>query len=583
MPAPKGIAAWAGIIALCGLGLFLRLRGIGYLLPTVTQLDGSVIVHQVETIRAGTSGAEHDQQAAYYPQLLARAVSILPDPGRVGVGPARGLAEHLKLASAQWKQARIVSVFLALLIVPGTWLLARRFLSSGWAMLAAALCSTSLLHIVFSSQERPHGTATSFGLLAVLAAIWLRRSGGIAAYFCAGAAAGLAVGSLHYGAFVLPAVAVAVFLREKRPGRASAWWSLAAIAIIALCIRWLYPFHFTGGTGFLSLQRVEGESALNLSGQPLKLDKFDGTGFVSIVSNAWSYDPVIFLSASLGLVLLLWRARRGIAWIESDRQKDLAVVLAHALPYFLVIGMYAETWERFLLPLIPYLACLGAFAAKTVLGALSDRMQLSRAGAAGVSSLAAILPALALVPAIHVGTARSAPNTLACAADWFQHHAAADDPIIVIPYVDLPLLHADAALAENSKRPWASNWIRYQMQLTPAEKEGPRYEVYVVPKPRLEAMKALAEDPMGYFREFHARYVVVEVDSSEGTDLDRARETLRKEGERVYRITPERIDTGRSTAFFQRHLENVLDRPFFLFVLEAARMGPTLEIYRVKQ
>jgi hypothetical protein len=172
---------------------------------------------------------------------------------------------------------------------------------------------------------------------------------------------------------------------------------------------------------------------------------------------------------------------------------------------------------------------------------------------------------------------------MACAAEWIRANAAVSDPIVVLPYVDLPLLHGDAALAENSQRPWASNWIRYQMQLAPEEKSGARYELFVVPKPRLEAMQAISADPIAYFREFGARYVVIEVGSSEFAALDHAREALRAAGELVYRVTPEHVDRGGNAAFFQRHLDNVLTRPFFLFVLGAARMGPTLEIYRLKK
>jgi len=579
--------ALAGLIVVCALGLTLRLRGIGYLLPTVTQLDGSVIVHQIEVIRAGTASSASDPHAAYYPQLLALVASLLPDPGRTAPGTARDLAEHLKLASAAWVQARIVSVLLSIWIVPASFFLARRFLSSGWALLAAALCATSLLHVVFSSQERPHGTAATFSLLAVLAALRLRRDASVGAYALVGVASGLAIGSLHYGAFVLCAVVAAVWLRDEQPKRASAWWILASLAIIALCVRWLYPFHFTEGSGgikgFLSPENVNGARALNLSGQPLLLDKFDGTGFISIVSNAWSYDPVIFLTACAGAAFLIARLRRGMSSLDRERRRDLAVVLAYVLPYFLVIGMYAETWERFLMPLIPYLACLGAFGAKSVIARLVERMSAARARAAYSASFAALLPALALVPAVKVGCVRASPNTLSCAADWIEKNASVADPIVVVPYVDLPLLHADAALAENSKRPWSSNWIRYKMQLTDAEKSGPRYEVYVVPKPRLEAMQALTDDPLGYFREYHARYVVIVTGSEELAMLAHAREALRREAELVYRATPERVDAGRSTGFFQRHLENVLEMPFFLFVLEAARMGPTLEIYRLNQ
>jgi hypothetical protein len=573
----------AGLIVVCSLGLALRLRGIGYLLPTVTQLDGSVIVHQIEVIRAGTPASESDPHTAYYPQLLARVASLFPEPGRTTPGPARELGEHLKLASAAWVQARIVSVLLSIWIVPATWFLARRFLSSGWSLLAAALCATSLLHVVFSSQERPHGTAATFSLLAVLAALRLRRNASISAFVLVGVAAGLAIGSLHYGAFVLCAVVAAVWLRDEQPKRASAWWSFASFAIIALCVRWLYPFHFTGNKGFLSFEHVGSDRALNLSGQPLFLDKFDGTGFLSIVSNLWSYDPVIFVTACAGVAFLAARLRSGWSSIERERRCDLAVVLAYVLPYFLVIGMYAETWERFLMPLIPYLACLGAFGAKSVIAPLVERMSVARARTACSASFAALLPALALVPAVKVGCVRASPNTLSCAAEWIEKNASVTDPIVVVPYVDLPLLHADEALAENSKRPWSSNWIRYQMQLTDAEKSGPRYEVYVVPKPRLEAMQALTDDPLGYFREFHARYVVIVTGSEEIAMLAHAREALRREAELVYRVTPERVDAGRSTGFFQRHLENVLAMPFFLFVLEAARMGPTLEIYRLNQ
>ena len=34
-----------------------------------------------------------------------------------------------------------------------------------------------------------------------------------------------------------------------------------------------------------------------------------------------------------------------------------------------------------------------------------------------------------------------------------------------MPYIDLPVLDGVAAMADNAKRPWGSNWTRYQMRL----------------------------------------------------------------------------------------------------------------------
>ena len=49
----------------------------------------------------------------------------------------------------------------------------------------------------------------------------------------------------------------------------------------------------------------------------------------------------------------------------------------------------------------------------------------------------------------------------------------------------------------------------------------------------------------------------------------------------MFRASPLREDDGGPTGFFFRHLADPLARPFFLFVLGAARMGPTVEVYRL--
>jgi hypothetical protein len=190
--------------------------------------------------------------------------------------------------------------------------------------------------------------------------------------------------------------------------------------------------------------------------------------------------------------------------------------------------------------------------------------------------------ALAFAPAAVFAERRMQPDTLERAAEWVLANTTAEDRIVTIPTVDLPLLHSEEAIADNSQRPWASNWIQYQMKLGPGDFAGPRRTILVIPpgSRAADAARAIDEDPVAYFRDQRARFVVISHDD-ETPLIRKARQALRETAELLARFSPEREDQGGGTAFGPRHLAPVLVRPFFLRVAEARCMGPTLEIYRV--
>lgn len=569
-------ATGLALAALCVLGFALRLRGVGHLLPTITQLDASAVLAQVHELRVRADDGEAKTRTMYYPQLLSRVVSWLPAPEEPEAGAPAGVEEHLERASAPWIQVRIVSIALSMLLVPLTWLFAKRFVGSAWALLSAALVATSLLHVAFSVQERPHGTAASFMLLAVLAAMHLRRSPSLLAYLQAGVAAGLAVGALHYGGFAAFAL-VGAFVLCLRERRRRPLFDVAGIAIallaIAVFFRWLYPFYFEGNSALLHFQNVRGEQALNLSGQPLLLERFRGGGFLAMASNLYSYDPALLLVAIVGLAALASRLRAG-GWgtVEPGRRGDALVAASFLLPYLVVIGMYDESWERFLLAILPYLAALGAYGVRRCAGAIAAKAR---------PLLAALAPAFAVVPAFQLGSARAAPDTLHLAAIWVEENVGPEDRVVVVPYIDLPVLDGDAAMADNAKRPWGSNWTRYQMRLREEQKLGPRREVFLFPGARLEAKKAIEEDPIGYFRGFGARYVVLAATDNEQIAWWKARDILMRENRLVGRFTCARVDTGSNVGLLQRFVTNPLRMPFFVFVMRSVRMGPVIEVFRL--
>jgi hypothetical protein len=596
------------LAVLCAVALAVRLWGVAYLLPLVKLGDSSFVVKQVEMLRSSAPADYADPAINCYPLLLSRTVALFPDRSGVGDGETLDLAEHLRRAGARWREIRIASVLYSLFLVPGTWWLARRFVGDAWALLAAAFCATSLLHVDFSAQEPPHALVTSTILLAVLAALRLRRRGDVASYLLAGVASGLAVGSLQSGACVLPAIATAVILRERREDAASRWWILATLAIVALFVRWLYPFHFVSGPSDPALVDREGQSLFMLSGHEVLLDEFNGLGFSNTLHALSCYDPILVGAAVLGLVCFAIRLRGATdsardgdpprrthslrasllaAWSDvqswSPREKDVLVVCAQAVPYYFVIGAYSQNFERFAMPLLPALACAGAYGVRATVEAIARRMSLGRAARI---ALGASLPAIAAIPAVGLARLRAAPSTQCLAAEWIERNVHAGERIVVVPHMDLPLLADETALDENRRTPKRSDWLSYQARLRPEQRVGASFDFELVPGTGADGAQLLQTDPMAYFAAHGARYVVLGLSSAQAVAVERARSALRANARCVLRLSPERTDSGGSVAVTLRHPDPeaasaIFERPYAFWLFEMERMGRSIEIYRL--
>jgi hypothetical protein len=566
----------------CAFGFAVRLWGIGYLVPVQQLGDSSVLLKQVDVLRNDRPRDYGDPDMLFYPLLFAHAVAILPAPSAAREGAS--LDEHLRAAAAPWCEVRVASVVLSMLMIPATWWLARRFMRDRWAVIAAALCATSLLHVDYSAQEVPHGVVSSFIALTLIAAIRLRRRADVASYWLAGACAALAVGSLQNGVAVLPAVAAAIFLRERSEQRASPWWSLAIAAAVAWSVLAFYPFLFATREGGATIEDAQGRGVLALSGHEIFLQEFNGRGFANLVHTLWCYDPILFVAAAFGALLFAIESARGRVAIDRERRNDLFVVLAFAIPYALAIGMYARSWDRFALPLLPVIACTAAWGIARACTLAGTRTAVAR----GATLLAACVVIASAVPAMQLARVRAAPSTSAIAADWIRAHAAPHERIVCLPYLALPLLCDDDALAANARLAHAMPWIRYQVKLDASRRDpSASYGILVAPTSPAAGFALLERDPTAYFEAQRARFVVLGIASEElPTPVERARTALRLRAPPLLRITPERIDSAKDALVGIRHPDPTPDRPLFerpygLDLLDAARMGWTLEIYRV--
>ena len=583
---------WLALVLIAGAALGVRFVGIDFGIPVWEEPDAVIAMH-VEKLRSGSQRADRRWSDQEYPHLIAQLVRPLSGrPPLEGEGAPVALEEHLAAAAHTRLQTRMVVAVLSILIVPGTYLLARRFLCAGGALLAAAFVATSLLLLHFSQQGRPHAPAAALFVLSVVASMRLARSGGTADLALAGVAAAAAVGALQTGVFVLPPLALACLLR---PGVGGARRILDArlllpLGLVALAVRLFYPFLFGGQLGDeFGTPDVEG-GRVTLGEHSLTLGQFlHGGGFRVVATSLWYYDPVLTVAAVASA--LAWIAGRGRRVAKGAARgagrAELLVLLSFLAPYALVVGMFEKTYERFALPLLPYLATCAAWG----VGALALRFGRAVWWAA---ALALALPAAACW---RLAVLRSRPDTMEQAAAWIQEQLEPPARLFVPAAgafssdLDLPLSRTPEHFltAEGRRVRQHSPWTQYLARLPQERRPEPRWGLrWLVPE-SAEENRLLNEDFEAWVLSLAPGTFVIEpferrFDAGLKVDLTRL---LRERGELVARFTPEGPDGTLEWPFFYQ-LSDHFNEPeyadwphFALRLFGAGAIGPYLEIYRL--
>ncbi len=581
-PSRGSLVLLALIVAL---GLALRLHGIGFLLPQLGEPDGLVIDYQLRALEGHGRETAADPLYAYYPHLVARTAALVP---RSWVAPEtpHTLADHLRVASAPRMRARIAVALLSLLAIPLSWWLARRFLADPWPLMAAALVAGSPFLVWFAQQARPHAAATSFALLAVCAAVHLRGTGGWRAYAIAGLSAGLAVGVLQSGLAVLPALALAILLRA----RADRWRALAGavlvLAIAAVFVFVLYPFVFAGEAdpGRVTLRP---DGTLAVSRHLVFLDLFNGRGFEVVWRAFTEYDPLLTGLALFGLATAVLNAPRWAPRLRlragERRTLDFVIVLAHALPYLIAIGLYQRTYQRFALPLVPYLAIASAYGAWQ-LWRLAARGGLGLSLAAG--ALAFLAAAAELAWSWQIGRVRARTDTIQEAANWITQHVPPETQAIsVMPGLDLPIARSRASIKKDwlHKDEQSVPWFRYQADLMPAAIEGPTWHIDSMPLITPEERTKAHSEAYAFARELPGGYAAIIVwPENFRPALHAVRAGLRGQFELVARFVPDEPDPETDIPLAHQDDEYPIRVPWARRMLEARCVGPVVEIYRLR-
>lgn len=412
-PAVSATERWI-LAAILLLALGLRLHGIGFGLPALNDPDEPLFMMTAMDMLRGHSLDPHWFGHPGTITLYSLALVMLA-VGGLGIATGSFADAHAFVHAVYadpgilFLPARLMIALCGVGCVWLVWSIGRRIGGPRLGLIAAALLAVNALHIGYSQIIRTDMQASLFMLLCTRAAMGMLATNGRRGWIAAGIWAGLACATKWPAVLVL-LNPVMVSLAQRRYGRAMAVPLIAIAALLAAS-----PFLLLDWTTVLR----------DLAGEARPVHP-GATGGGPLANLFWYVRGP--LAGSLGAGGLLFAIGGLIVALRRDSMVRLAVAPAFLL-FFLVVIVQALRWERWLVPLLPFLSIMagyGVCALADELRARRPRWPLGQAEAA--------MAVLLMLPMALVAQARAAEqmhDTRQIASAWVRAHVPAGRSILV--------------------------------------------------------------------------------------------------------------------------------------------------------
>lgn len=426
VPARERIAI--GLILLAALAL--RLWHVGFGLPALNDPDEPLfMMASLDMLREHRLNPEwfgHPATTLFY--VLA-IIFLLVGLAGLALGQWSGVSGYVAAVFYDPGIAalpmRLFIVLCGLATIYLTYRIGKRTVGARAGLVGALLLACNSLHIEWSQVIRTDMMATVFMLWSTLRAISIAEEGRGRDHVLAGVAAGLACATKWPAVVVLANAAGATLLRAMRRRTEIGWLPVAPlVAVITLFL--VSPYLLLDYPTVL--HDLHGEA------RPFHLGQ-TGTGFggnliwYARLPLADSFSIAGMVLAAVGLLIVL------------RRHRSFAVaVLPGAAVFLCAIAAQSLVWERWIVPLLPFVALLAAIAIDAG-AALFQRPRHAYAAAA-------VLTALAVVPMAATALAEErmrANDTRQVASAWLRTHVP-DDRSILVEHAAFDMLHRHGAL-----------------------------------------------------------------------------------------------------------------------------------------
>jgi len=351
-----------GVVML--VGVLLRLRGVTWGLPYVYDPDEHFLVDPA--VGFVTTG-DLNPHSFFYPGstimytlglayfvywIVGHVAGWFPDLQSVGQLFASN-------PTSFYLVARILAIVLATLSIPLVYLLGRRMAGNGAALAAATFVAVSPLHVDYSRVVRTDPLMTTFILAAMLCAVKAMDGPSGREFLFTGLFIGLATATKFPGisGAIIPVIAVGLV---NTPPPVS--WATRArwlgVALLGSLIGFFVaaPFVVSGIREVYWVLLGEG-GRMHLS----------ATGSRGLPNYLWYLKGPLRQAVGWPLELM---ALLGFVVSCRVRSRPRLLLMSFPLLFFLGIGMTLKRWDRWIVPLIPFVALLAAIGLERAVQAL---------------------------------------------------------------------------------------------------------------------------------------------------------------------------------------------------------------------
>ncbi|MCB2061013.1 MAG: glycosyltransferase family 39 protein [Novosphingobium sp.] len=398
--------------------LALRLDGVDFGLPALNDPDEPLFMMTAfemlrnQSLNPGWFG--HPATVTLYCLAL-----VMLAVGGIGIATGR-FADADAFAAAVYADPGIVFLPARLFIVACgvacvylTWRIGKRLGGAKTGLIAALFLAVNAAAIEYSQIIRTDMQATAFMLLCALCALAILNGGKLKHYLLAGVFVGLACATKWPAAVIGLSPLCAGLYRVAQGHRERGCLGLFVLSS-AVTLFLVSPFLLLDYPTVLE----------NLSGEARPIHPgATGGGFFDNLG-WYIFGPLL---SSLGAGGLLFAAI-GLVWAPRGQRDWLVAVLPTVIAFVLMICLQALRWERWIVPLLPFLAIAAA-------RGLSAVAHFVRTGVGGsvrrIETLAALVLALLMIQTARVEAVERTHDTRQIASAWVRSHVPPGSTVLL--------------------------------------------------------------------------------------------------------------------------------------------------------